>query len=197
MGQKYKNGEIEFKDLFRQQMLKYFSTEDGSSIKRILFPYRSCLKILQNTKRVSYIEFVFNLYTLVDSSQKSILDAIEGINYLRTNYPNIEITNTANREFLLKELNEYFGTNYSETDIWEKKTTVNNQFIYFRNHLSLFSDCIEVDQNSITLIRMKEGLLRRLLDENEYLENEPNMDKLFGIYQGSVLIFTIFSLINR
>jgi len=197
MGQKYKIGEIEFKDLFRQQMLKYFSTEDGSSIKRILFPYRSCLKILLNTKRVSYIEFVFNLYTLVDSSQKSILDAIEGINYLRTNYPNIEITNTANRESLLNELNEYFGTNYSETDIWEKKTTVNNQFIYFRNHLSMFDECVEVNQNSISLIATKEGVLRQLLDENESLEKELNTDKLVAIYQGGLLIFTIFSLMHR
>lgn len=196
LGRKYFRNEIDFESLFKQQMLKYFSTDDEIQSSKILFPYRACLKILLNTKKVSYIEFVFNLYTLVDSSQESLLEAIEGINYLRKNYPNIEITNIANRESLLNELNEYFGTNYSMTDIWEKKTTVNNQFIYFRNHLSLFNEFIDADQNSIFLKSSKEGLLRTILDENDSIEKESSVDKLTGVYQGGVIIFTIFSLIR-
>lgn len=196
LGKQYLNNEVFFDDLFRKQMLRYFSIETDQEVDRILFPYRTCLKLLLNLKTINYIEFVFGIYSMIDSSAKSIVEAIEDTYYLRENYPRIEITSEKNQKQVLDELNAYFGTNYSITDVWEKKTTVNNQFIYFRNHLSLFKDIIEVDSNSIRLNPNKEGQLKSMLSKDEYLEKEEDKDKLKTAYYSSFLVFVIFSLLN-
>ena len=196
LGKKYFNNEVVFEELFKNQMLKYFSIESDKDGKRILFPYRACLKLLLNLKSINFIEFVFGIYSMIDSSSESIVEALEGISHLRDSYPNIEITNKSNKKKVLDELNEYFETNYSITDVWEKKTTVNNQFIYFRNHLSLLKDLIEVDTKSIKLIPNKEVQLRTLLSKDEALENEENESNLKEVYCGNLLIFVAFSLLK-
>lgn len=196
LGKKYLNKEISFEELFKNQMLKYYSIETDQNVKRILFPYRACLKLLLNLKTINYIEFVFGIYSMIDSSDESIVEAIEGMTYLRTNYPNIEITNESNREKLLTELNQYFGTNYSITDVWAKKTTVNNQFIYFRNHLALFNNLVSVDQQSIKLLPGKEGELRSLLSKDEPMEKEQDETKLKQMYVAGLLIFVVFNILK-
>lgn len=196
LGKQYYENQVKFNSLFTKQMLKYYSVETDNNQKRILFPYRTCLKIILNTKSINFIEFVFCVYDLIDSSQESLIDAIEGISFLRKNYPNLEITSVKNREAILKELNDYFGTNYSVTDVWEKKTTVNNQFIYFRNHLALFDDIIEVDSSSMKLKENKEGDLRVLLSSEDSLEKENSEDKLKSVYISSFMIIAVFSLLK-
>ena len=51
----------------------------------------------------------------------------------------------------LAELNVLFGSHYTLTDVWTKRTTLYNQYGYFRNHLSLFEDFIEIKNQNILL----------------------------------------------
>lgn len=194
LGTQYRTGKINFNDLFKRQMLKYFSAIDDDDGKRILFPYRSALKVLLSVKRLTYVEFVFALYPLIDSSDVSIKDAIDGIITIRKQYPNLEITNTTNQPKVLEELNNIFGTNYSLTDVWAKKTTINNQFIYFRNHLSLFDDIIEVDSKSITLKKDKETKLIGILLRDKECESSKDTFKLSQEYISSMVLLVLFNL---
>lgn len=196
LGVQYSENKVIFEDLFKRQMLKYFSIEIEENKSRVLFPYRTCLKLLLNLKSINYVEFVFCLYPMIDSTAESLIEANEGVQYIRKYYPNIEITNEINKANILGELNAYFGTNYSLTDVWAKKTTVNNQFIYFRNHLSLFNDVIEVDSNSIRLKTGKEGELKSLLSQDESLEKEEDSIKLQSAYYSSLLIIAVFNLLK-
>jgi predicted helicase len=194
LGTQYRTGKLSFDDLFRRQMLKYFSTIEDKDGKRILFPYRASLKILLSVKKINYIEFVFALYSLIDSSDKSLQEAIDGINIIRKQYPNLEITNTKNQPKVLLELNEIFGTNYSLTDVWAKKTTINNQFIYFRNHLASYSDVIDVDAKSISLKNGKEAKLIGLILKDKQYEATGDINKLTQDYISSVILFILFKI---
>lgn len=187
---------IDFDSLFKQQMLRYFSLISDKQGSRILFPYRSCLKILLEAKSVNFIEFAFCLYSLIDSSSESIREAIEDIQFLRKKYPSIEILNEANKPKVLRELNEHFGTNFSVTDIWAKKTTIVNQFIYFRNHLMLFRNFIILDEKTgtISIINGKEKELRELLFKDSSLEKEKDETILKTKYIQKLIIFLLFSL---
>ncbi|MFH1825051.1 MAG: DEAD/DEAH box helicase family protein [Candidatus Firestonebacteria bacterium] len=185
---------INFELLFKQQMLRYFSSDKQGG--RILFPYRACLKILLEAKSINFIEFAFGLYSLIDSSEESIIAGAEDTKFLREKYPNLEILSETNKHKVLKELNKYFGTNFSVTDIWAKKTTINNQYIYFRNHLSLFNDFIVIDEKNrtMTLIKGKEKALKELLLRDSLLEYEKDETILKKKYIQKLIIFMLFSL---
>jgi len=188
---------LSFEQVFQRQMLRYFSTVTERGKKRILFPYRACLKILLEVKTLNYIEFVFGLYSLIDSSEESIIEVIENIKYIREKYPNIEILNKKNKKSVLVGLNDYFETNFSITDVWEKKTTIYNQFIYFRNHLTLFKDIIKENKKnkSIYLGRNAESKIISLLMRDEYFENESDDSKLKKGYIQNIIIFTVFNIL--
>ncbi len=172
VGTQLYEGKVDFETVFKRQMLRYFSAVDDKDGHRILFPYRASLKILLEVKSINFIEFVFGLYSMINSSSESIRESIEGIKHIREKYPNIEIANKANQPKILKELNEYFGTSFTERDIWAKKTTIVNQYIYFRNHLALLDKYVGIEEDSKVII-LKEvagaGLLK-LLSEDEKLE---------------------------
>jgi len=196
IGVQYFEKELDFKNLFCKQMLRYYSVEKDNGNQRILFPYRACLRILLNAKSTNFVEFIFCIYSLLDSSNESILEAIEGINYIRANYPNLEITNEKNKQSVLKELNDYFGTSYTLTEVWTKATTIYNQYIYFRSHLKLLDEFIDSDSNIIKLKENKEGGLRVLLATEDSLERENSEEKLKSIYTSSFLLFIVFSLLK-
>lgn len=196
LGIQFFEGKLDFDLLFKQQMLRYFSLLSDERGSRILFPYRACLKILLEVKSVNFIEFAFCLYSLIDSSSESISEAIEDIQFLRDKYPSLEILNEVNKPKVLKELNEHFGTNFSVTDIWAKKTTIVNQFIYFRNHLTLFKDFIIIDEKSgtIFLSKGKEKELRELLLKDSSIEQERDEAILKTKYIQRLIIFLLFSI---
>jgi len=196
LGEQYWSKKISFEELFRMQMLKYYSLIDDDDGQRILFPYRACLRILLAVKSISYIEFAFGLYSLVDSTEKSLSETVGEIIHLRKKYPNLEILNEANKPKVLAELNEFFEIELSARDIWEKKTTVCNQYIYFRNHLALFSEYILIEDNSksIVLIEGKEKELDALLAKTLGLENEKDQGKLFSRYIAGFISFIMFNL---
>lgn len=185
---------LDFEQIFKGQMLRYYSTVKEESGKRILFPYRACFKILLDLKSINYVEFVFGLYSMIDYSEESISEAIEGIKFLREKYPNIEILNEKNKTDVLNELNDHFGTNFSLTDIWERKTTINNQFIYFRNHLALFDDCIKCDKKAAYLKKNGESKIVSLLMKDQDFENESDEEKLRKGYIENIVVFMLFNL---
>jgi len=196
VGKQYLNNEIIFEDLFKRQMLRHFSVVDDNGNQRILFPYRAALKILLQVKSINYIEFVFGLYGIVDSSSSSILRSVFIINKLRREYPNIQIVNKANQEAVLNELNSIFNSNYSATDIWEKKTTIYNQNIYFRNHLSLFNEIIEIDQEKRTVLLKPdcESIVEQILKQDELIENTTDKNSLMTKFIERMIVMMIFNL---
>ena len=121
--------------MLKRQLLRYSCSVEDANIVRILFPYRALMEILKGVisgkKKISFYEFAFCIYTMQDSSQVSIIKAIQDIQYLRVNYPNIAQVNEANRSSVLDELNNYYGSTLSLGDIWGgKATTVKNQYMY-------------------------------------------------------------------
>lgn len=195
LGEKYKKGEIKDADLFKRQMLRYFSSLEDNNKERILFPYRACLKILLEVKEINFHEFTFGIFPLYDSSETSVQQAISDIEYLRGKYPNLYVINEANRKSILDELNEFYDTKYSETDIWGlQPTTVKNQFIYIRDHLSLFSEFIKIENRKIILIEKNQAKARHLLSLDNRLEFEKNHETLLSKYIQPFLSFVIFTI---
>jgi len=197
LGKQFWRNKIKFDDLFKRQMLRYFTVLSENGEKRFLFPYRACLKILLKIKSINFVEFAFGLYSIVDSSEESINECVERIKWIRTHYPKIELLNEANRKSVLKKLNENFGTNFTYTDIWEKKTTINNQFIYFRNHLELFHELITSDQikRTISIIKGKGKYIKSLLERESFFDKgKPSEEKFWDKYTEKFVIFMLFSL---
>lgn len=198
LGKQYLNGKLSSSDLFRKQMLRYSQTLEEQKIQRTLFPYRACLEILKNldyTRPLTFIEFSFCIYPMFDSTQKSIKLAIDNINYLRLNYPKLEVINISNQEENLKILNTYFSTSLSKTDIWGgKTTTVKNQFIYFRDHLSMFDNIIEIKNGNICI---KKGITAvdfdNLLISDRYIENIDKKN-LLAKYREAFIVLLLFGL---
>lgn len=196
LGKKVFNKEIELKKVFLRQMMRRFEIiYNDDKTYRLLFPYRTCLKILLNVGSLNFYEFVFTIYSIQDSSTESVQNAINGINYFRNKYPRLNLVNEANQEKILAELNEYFQTSFTLVDIWgSMPTTVKNQFTYFKNHLSLFDKFIKVDKNSITLIESAKNEAEKMLKMDLELETETNIGTLLLKYLKpfvSVVLFTL------
>jgi superfamily II DNA or RNA helicase len=171
---------VDFEKVFRRQVLRYSAVSSEEAKTRIMFPYRACLKILHEVKSINLVEFVFGLYILEDSSPAAVEQAIQDIRFIKERYPNIERLNEANKAKVLQELNKYFATTFRSKDIWEKKTTIYNQFVYFRNHLSLFDGFIEIDERkgSVKLIDGRENSTNAVLAKDEFIEETKNMKEL-------------------
>lgn len=186
------NSEVSFEDLFKNQILRYFEVDKKND--RILFPYRAFLKILLDVKSMNRVEFAFGPYSLLDSSEESINEAVEGINYIRKNYPNIEILNEKNQENVLNELNDYFGTNFSITDIWAGKTTIANQYGYFKNHAVLFHE-IEAPRGKDVKIKKGTGTnLKSILKNDNMIGYQKDPKKLNKKFTEKMVIFMLFNL---
>jgi superfamily II DNA or RNA helicase len=195
LGEKYRKGEIKDTDLFKRQMLRYFSSLEDGNTERILFPYRACIKVLLEVGNVNIHEFAFAIYSMDDSTPESIERAIADIKYLRDNYKNLYLVSEANRKSILKELNDYFGTNYNATEIWTQRTTIYNQFVYFRNHLALFTEFIIIDsEGKIVLVEKNAAKARHLLSLDNRLEFENNHQTLLSKYIQPFLSFVIFTI---
>ena len=194
IGKKYLEGKIDNQILFKRQMLRYSTYLEDSNDTRLLFPYRACLKIIEKTKSLNFFEFAFGVNTLYDSSNESIQEAIDSILILREKYPNLLLVNEANRTVILDELNELFTSQYSLTDIWTKRTTLYNQYGYFRNHLSTFTDFIKIEKQEICLITENINKLNQLLALDNRLEYEKDHKSIIKKYISPFLKFVIFPI---
>ena len=63
---------------------------------------------------------------------------INDILTFRDSFPNSEITNEANKETILNEMNGNHPVGFSFNDVWTDRTTTGNQYRYLRRHLELF-----------------------------------------------------------
>ncbi|NMC61288.1 MAG: DEAD/DEAH box helicase family protein [Candidatus Methanofastidiosa archaeon] len=181
--------EILFEELFKTQIMRYF--EFDKKTNRILFPYRSLLKILLEVKSINRIEFIFGPYSLLDSSENSIDEAVEGIKYIRNKYPNIQILNEKNQGKVLNELNNYFGTDFSITDVWAGRTTILNQYGYFKNHLAIL-DGIEAQRGrDLKLIDGYTENIRKILEKDKDIEEQNDVKKLSRRFIDKLIIFTL------
>ena len=197
LGEEFLKGKYSKDVLLRRQLLRYSCSVEDENIVRILFPYRAILEILKNLpgkKKISYFEFAFCVYPMKDSSPVSIIKAVQDIQYLRVNYPNLNLVNANNRASVLDELNSYFNTTLSEGDIWgTRATTVQNQYMYFRDHLSIYNEVIEIKEKEICLKRGTEDLVDRLLAPDKELEKLPRL-QLLAKYTEALMVILLFAL---
>ena len=199
LGEEFIKGRYSNDTLLKRQLLRYSCSVEDASIVRILFPYRAFFEVLKGLpgkKRISFYEFAFCIYTMQDSSHVSIIKAVQDIQYLRVNYPNISQVNEANRGSVLDELNTYYGSTLSEGDIWgARATTVKNQYMYFRDHLSIYKEVIEIKNKEICMKRDTEPLVERLLAHDKEMEKLPRA-KLLTKYSEALLFILLFALSN-
>ncbi|MDD3945160.1 MAG: DEAD/DEAH box helicase family protein [Bacteroidales bacterium] len=197
LGVQFLNGKIDETTLFRRQILRYSCSLEDNRIDRILFPYRALLEILSRlgkNKSINFFEFAFCIYNLYDSSIESIVHSVADIHYLREKYPNLQAINIGNRGRVLAELNDYYNTTLTETDIWgSMTTTIKNQYMYFRDHLSIFSDIIEINHG---VIYMKDGTqdkVKKLLAQDKSFE-ELDKHSIIAKYTEAFMLFMLFSI---
>ena len=180
IGKKLINGSLKFENVFKSQLLK-FSIEHEN---KVLFPYTTCLYILQKKGKLTFLEFVYSLYSLQGNSSSEIEKAIEIIDYIREKYPIVDNLSSSNKKIVIDDLNGNFGYSYKVTDIWgEKQTTINNQFIYFKNHLEVFGDLLEFKSMEIILKRSNIKKLEELVGKNPFFnKDEVDLKKMRESY---------------
>lgn len=172
LGIAYKNKLLSFKDLFTMQMLRYF--ENNANTTSTLFPYRNFLKVMTKFEYITKLEFVFSLYISKGSSQSDVDDAIRRIEEIRNTYPNIELLSDENKKKVLSILNLKYGTEFNHSDIWTSRTTVYNQYNYFKNHVLCFDEIFTDDKQTEAIIRKENGeqAINELLSLDESYEKQ-------------------------
>lgn len=187
----YLNNQITFEDLFKKQILKYF-IKDNDDIERVLFPYRALLEILLETKELSQLHFTYPISSMY-KTKESIEDTIKGIEFINTEYPNPDVLNEANKRTLVQEFNAIWNVEHTFENVWTDRTTLYNQFIYFRNHLGLFEDCIESDSEKgrIKVINGKEQLILDLLKQDYEMASSKERNELISRYINFVSVFIV------
>jgi superfamily II DNA or RNA helicase len=178
-----------YPSLSKEQLLKYYCINKEDDI--ILFPYRAILKIFMEVDYVTRFEFLYCIYSLRDTSDNSIKQAIDRINYLRSTYPNIDILSDANKEKALELINMKFDVHFGYKDIWTSRTTTYNQFNYFKKHLWAFdnifntSDNCKEDKERIRIIAGTQSAIAELLKLTEDIEipaAEKDLNTLEALY---------------
>ncbi len=169
LGALYKRGNISIIALMRNQMLKYCDVINGNA----LYPYRLACQLLSRVRSLGFIEFVYGLYSIqfTKDGDPDIDTAIAVTNTIRERYPNIHLTNEANKPSLLEELNTLHPAGFSYQNVWTDRTTTGNQFRYLIRHLELYSDVFCYDETNRRL-QLKPDSLATL---NGYLRKSGAM----------------------
>ncbi|MFZ1720561.1 MAG: DEAD/DEAH box helicase family protein [Candidatus Moraniibacteriota bacterium] len=160
-GKKLKLMAIDDQEVMRLAMLAYNCGDDGAD----LYPYRVLMEVLLSTNSLSYIEFLFGVYPLQNSSPSSIAEAIGVVNGIREKYPEIQAATRENKRRILDDLNASYGTNFSVAETWGS-TTANNKFIYFRQHLSVFEGIL-AHEGAIVVVESAKSELIDILESSK------------------------------
>lgn len=175
LGKKYKNGEITFDALFRNQMLLY-TLDEG---EQKLFPYRIMLEVLLQVKSMNYIEFLYSVYSAQAADEKSEIErAVSMVKYIRETYPNVMMTSTGNQEEVREDLNEKHSMGFSTRDVWTDRTTSGNQYRFIINHMLIFEEFLDIDLKSKT-IRVKEqeeNAIRNMLNNTKAIYSASDFE---------------------
>lgn len=172
LGLLYKQGQISFLDALRNQFLLYREEhKDG-----ILFPYREAISFMLEIKNLNYIQFLYSLFSIQFNDGKPDLElAISVAKEIDAAYPNILLTNEANKNEILKDLNSRYEKAFSYNNVWTDRTTAGNQYRYLMRHLEIFDECFTSNKNIFLIIKEKEAFLASLL-----VESEKHISKDYG-----------------
>lgn len=156
LGCKLKQGQISFNDMFINQML-LFSYDTG---KGKFYPYREAFRYMKNIPELGFVDFVYGIYSLQIDPDDGVLlqNALECSKFIQEHFPNIEITNEANKQQVLDSLNQLHPTGFTYNDVWTDRTTTGNQYRYLIRHLELFNE-IFIFQNKRLLLTPTGGTL--------------------------------------
>lgn len=181
IGYKIMNNEVSNNDIFKVQMLRYYIIDKETG--GIIFPYRAWLKVLLEVPKIRKLDFIYALYTLHDTTEESIVSAVDAVKYLQETYPYESQLSVKNKTDVLKLLNQRFNTTLGFNDVWTSRGTSYNQFNYFIKHLLSFDKFIFFDKSNSTveIMQGERAAVRELLSHHEYLEKlagEGNITKL-------------------
>lgn len=196
IGRKLYRKEVGFEEIFKSQMLKFFELVKIDEKLSPLYSYRTVLHALANLGRLNFYEYIFCIYTIKEPTLLAFTEALDGIRYLRENYPNLEALGEKNRVKVLKTLNDQFGTEFQQNDIWTKNTTAVNQWNYMRGHISLFEEIVQYDSKN-RVLSLKPGkwfALRRLLAGTKAQTRASSINELFKNYQTALIQFVKFTI---
>lgn len=181
LGNQILNNEVSTNDVFKVQMLRYYIIDKETN--GIIFPYRAWLKVLLEVPKIRKLDFIYALYTLHDTTDESIANAINAVKYLQETYPYEGQLNVENKKDVLELLNKRFNTSLGFNDVWTSRGTSYNQFNYFIKHLLSFDNIINYDKANATveIIQGERSAVKELLSHHAYLEKiaaEGNVTKL-------------------
>ncbi len=181
VGKALLNQDNNYIDIFKKQMLRYCDFGNQEKIAR--FPYRIAFRLLRQLKHLTRFEFLLSLYVAQRFDRAGEQELIERVKTLRQNYPNIEIQNETNKRLTVQELNALYGTSLTFEDIWTSRTTAANQFGYFCNHLSQWSELFDCTQkNRISIKPNSEASIDAALKATQGIENCQNQNTYLAKY---------------
>jgi len=165
LGQRLYGGELQFGDVFKNQMLLYSKKEEGVDI----FPYRMLAEVLILVDHLNYVEFLYGPYLIrpSDDSAIEIAVAAQRIEWIRSNYPDHEKVSIVNHDAIREALNDKFSRKFDDKEVWSDRQTHGNRFGYFRNHLGAFGDIFHAPPEKAVPISLKETgkeKLRKILN---------------------------------
>lgn len=177
-----------YSSIAKEQLLKYYciNKENGA----ILFPYRALFKIFLTFEHITRFEFLYCIYSLRDTSDDSIQEAVRRIQYLRDTYPKIDILSETNKEKLLDIINAKYNVHFGFKDIWTSRTTTYNQFNYFKKHLWEFDHIFittesKQDKEKIRINPGSQAAIYELLNLTSEIETAAasgNLNELNALY---------------
>ena len=105
-------------------------------------------------------------------SIESIQEIVDRINYIRDTYADVKLMSRKNQEKTLELLNKKYELNFRYEDVWSSRTTVYNQYNYFKNHvISIFDKycMISEDNESIKIINKEQE--KEILEKTDFIES--------------------------
>jgi superfamily II DNA or RNA helicase len=159
LGLRYLKKKISFQDLFKNQMLLYSELSNGYR----LFPYRAAFEVLRVMGGMNYIEFLYGIYSLQSSPdvERAVEETWGRVLLIRKKFPNVQLTNEANREAVRQELNGIHPVGFDAKDVWTDRTAAGNQYRYLTRHLELFDELFTTDWKAKT-VSVKDGAEPRI-----------------------------------
>lgn len=192
IGKLIKSSPSQFEEIFKEQILKYY--EPNKEI--VLFPYREILKLLCEFQSMSFFEFCFSVAGVTEISPDFHSVISQRFEYVRNSYVNIDMASEKNKLSILKKLNSELGTTFTPKDVWTTSTTVANQWIYWRNHLSLFDPAVEIGNGGTQLLVSPERIqeIRNLLAQTHSIELADDSEGLEAMFKSKQFAIKIFNL---
>lgn len=192
IGKFIKKSPSQFEEIFKEQILKYH--EPSKEI--ILFPYREILKLLCEFQSISFFEFCFAVAGVSEISPDFHSVISQRFEYVRNSYVNVDMASEKNKLAILNNLNSDLGTTFTAKDVWTTSTTVANQWMYWRNHLSLFDPAVEIGKGGKQLLVAPERIqeIEDMLAKTHSIEladNTESLETMFKTKQFSIEIFDL------